>query len=138
VDWFRSCSIDRLSRLFLKSNIQGVQEYKKYIEQRLQNDIFHKEFEHEKKQLSPRRFQSLINKEVRSATRGLKNWVNQILDPNDPDYIPVIEKVTWFDSELSKLVVEPRRLIQGINKDMLDGSLLHFLPQFHPNPKLSF
>ena len=39
-----------------------------------------------------------------------------------------MDKVTWFDSELSKLVVEPRRLVQGINKDMLDGSLLHFLP----------
>jgi hypothetical protein len=44
------------------------------------------------------------------------------------DYIVLMDKVTWFDSELSKLVVEPRRLVQGINKDMLDGSLLHFLP----------
>jgi hypothetical protein len=126
VNWFTDCSENRLRRMFLSSNVQGVEEYKRHIEKILLNEIFGNEFVHEKNQLGPERFQSLISEEVRSATGNLKIWVNQIVNPADPNYVPLMDKVTWFDSELSKLVVEPRRLVQGINKDLLNGSLLHF------------
>ena len=114
--------------MFLSSIIEGIEEYKRHVERTLLNEIFGNEFEYEKNELSPGRFQSLISQEVRRATWNLKNWVNRILNCVDLDYISLMNKVTWFNSELSKLVVEPRRLVYGMDKDLLDGFLLHFLP----------
>lgn len=78
--------------------------------------------------MSFERFDSLICEEVNSGTTNLKNWMLQVLDPFDPNFDSLMTKISWLDAELTELVIEPRRLVHGINKDLLDGSLLHFLP----------
>ena len=55
VNWFRG-SKNRLGRMFLSSNVRGVEEYKRHLERILLNEFFGNEFEHEKDHLSLGRF----------------------------------------------------------------------------------
>jgi hypothetical protein len=94
----------------------------------LENEVFEKDFKHDKDALGPKRFEHLKKEEVQSMTIALRSWIIQVLSSNDPNYNTICQKADWFDGQLNLLKPEPRQLIQGINKDMLDGIILHFLP----------
>ena len=70
---------------------------------------------------------NIFKKKVLSATNALKSWIIQVLSFDDPNYNTICLKAYWFDGQLDLLIPEPQQLIQGINKDMLDGTILHFL-----------
>ena len=57
-----------------------------------------------------------------------KSWVIQVLSSDDTNYNTICKKVDWCASQLDLLKPKLQQLIQGINKDMLDRTILHFLP----------
>jgi hypothetical protein len=128
VDSFQGVSDTRLTRAFLSNNIQGINDYKRFVESKLENKVFEKDFKHEKDALGPKQFEHLIKEEVQNATNALKSWVIQVLSSDNPNYNTIFQKVDWFDGQLDLLKPKPRQLIQGIHRDMLDGTILHFLP----------
>jgi hypothetical protein len=48
INWFQGVSDTRLTRAFLSHNIQGINDYKRFVESKLENKVFKKDFEHEK------------------------------------------------------------------------------------------
>jgi hypothetical protein len=74
--------------------------------------------------------ESLI-RSVGDAKSQLVQWINQIwIDKSEEDCQKLVQKATWFINELKRLKSpSSRQLVQGLNIDMIDGSLkLHFLP----------
>jgi hypothetical protein len=68
VDSFQRVSDRRLTQAFLSNNIQGINEYKRFVETKLENKVF--DFKHEKYALGSKRFEHLIKEEVQCATNA--------------------------------------------------------------------
>jgi hypothetical protein len=49
------------------------------VEFKLENEVFKKDFKHEKITSEPKRFEHLKKEEVQNATNALKSWVLQVL-----------------------------------------------------------
>jgi hypothetical protein len=59
----------------LPNNIQGVNDYKRFVEPKLENQVFEKESKHEKNALETKRFEHFKKEEVQSANTALISWV---------------------------------------------------------------
>jgi hypothetical protein len=54
VDWFQGVLDTRLTRAFLSNNIQGINDHKRFVESKLENEVFEQDFKHEKDALGPK------------------------------------------------------------------------------------
>jgi hypothetical protein len=91
----------------LSNNIQGINDYKRFVESKLESEVFKKDFKHEKDALSTKQFEHLKKKEVQKATNALKSWIIQVLSFDDPNYNTICKKVDWFYVQLNLLKLEP-------------------------------
>ena len=78
------------------------------MESKLENEVFEKDFKHEKDALGLKRFEHLKKEVVQSVTSALKSWITQVLSSNDPNYNTICQKANWFDGQLDLLKPEPR------------------------------
>jgi hypothetical protein len=76
----------------LLNNIQGINDYKRFVESKLENKVFEKDFKHEKDALGPKQFKHLKKEEVQSATNALNSWIIQALFSDDPNYNRICQK----------------------------------------------
>jgi hypothetical protein len=61
VDRFQGVSKTRLIQVFLSINIERVNDHKRFVETKLENKVFEKEFKHEKDALETKQFEHLKN-----------------------------------------------------------------------------
>jgi hypothetical protein len=66
--------------------IQGINDYKRFVESKLENEVFEKVSKLEKDALDTKQFEHLKKEEVQSATKAFNSWVIQVLSSNNPIY----------------------------------------------------
>ena len=62
------------------------------MESKLENEVFEKDFKHEKDILGLKQFEHLKKEEVQTATNSFKSWVIQVFSSDNPNYNTICEK----------------------------------------------
>ena len=109
------------------NNIDGVTDHKRFIESKLETEVFEKDSIQKKMHWRTSNLNALLE-EVQSATNASESWAVQVFYFDDSNYNTICTKIDWFHDHLDLLTPAYQQLIQGINKDTLDRNVLHFLP----------
>jgi hypothetical protein len=106
-----------------------VEQFVKDVHDMMEVNVFTKDMF--KAHIEKPNYEESLIRSVGDAKSQLVQWINQIwIDKSEEDCQKLVQKATWFINELKRLKSpSSRQLVQGLNIDMIDGSLkLHFLP----------
>jgi hypothetical protein len=98
----------------LSNNIQGINNPKRFVESKLENEVFEKDFKHEKDILGLKQSEHLKKEEVQTATNSFKIWVIQVFSFDNPNYNTICEKADWFNGQVDLLKLGPQQVRKQI------------------------